>query len=295
MIIRAPRMTLIFFILLFSYDISSAAISHRSDCPAQCENAHEAKDDVFRHQLRQLWPTASTGTIKRGMASNASVEDERFVPSPLQYAALPCKTNHRGLAASADGIMTTDASDSPPPPRRLGYFIHGYGGVLSDMVLRKVFIEPDRIFDFKQHYMLTVGGGAVYTLWKDILGIGVEGDAGLNWGKGQAPFLEFSAFAFLRYTLFPWSKHIPTALSVGNGFSVTTVNPDYIKKYGTIKYVSNDVHLLNLLIIDLEVQPIEHWGIFYRFHHRCSFWGAVGSYDGPLGINFHTVGIRYHF
>jgi hypothetical protein len=171
-------------------------------------------------------------------------------------------------------------------------FVQLYGGQFVNMDFMGLFTLEDA-GKTKDAYMLTVGAGIENYIWKDYLGLGIEGNVGLHWGYHDPTFYEFSGGPYLRWYLFPWSKKLKTFVTLGDGLSYNTQHAQYEYDYGSSSE-NLEARLLNFLFFEVGVGVTDNVDIYYRAHHRCSAWGTVGFPKGA-GVNFHTMGLRYNF
>jgi hypothetical protein len=204
-----------------------------------------------------------------------------------QYQGYDMKVFLAGLAGLACAMPTTALSLDK-------YFTQMYYSQFSDMALRKIFTNPDRIDNFKSAKMLTLGVGGENLYWKDRISLGAELNGSFHWGYDNQQFYELSTALFLRFNAFPWRKQLPTSITVGDGLSYTPTYPRYEYNYGASKDAPLESRLLNFLFLELSVGVSRKIELFARLHHRCTAWGVFADQVNG-GSNFPSIGLRYTF
>jgi hypothetical protein len=144
---------------------------------------------------------------------------------------------------------------------------------------------------FKEQYLLALT--ASKTLWRsESLPLALELDGMLGQQWGQVSLQEVALVPVLRWSGFPWNKHLQTALRVGPiGVSYTTeVSPLERGPDG------RGSQWLSFLMLELAFAPPQekNWEVFVRLHHRCAIYDRLNNY-GANGEDFATVGWRRHF
>lgn len=93
----------------------------------------------------------------------------------------------------------------------------------------------------------------------------------------------------LRWSRFPWSDRVRTAVAFGVGLS-------YAFEFPRVEYeLENDSQrFLVFWMLEITAGPQRGpWSAVVRLHHRSPAWGAMGVADG--GMNAPSLGFRYEF
>ena len=173
-------------------------------------------------------------------------------------------------------------------------FIHGYYGQVADMSMRNMFSEPDRITDFQDGHMITLGYGVENMYWEDRFSFGGEVNGTYHWGYKHQELGEFSAALFVRWYKFPWAWKIPQSITIGDGLSYVTDYPQYELDFGGNESGQLKEKWLNFFFIEIAFGMTEKMDLFVRLHHRCTAWGLIGS-PNEAGSTFPSLGLRYTF
>lgn len=108
---------------------------------------------------------------------------------------------------------------------------------------------------------------------------------------------EFNAALVLKWTKFPWDKHINTCIGFGEGISYATEVPASEQSY---HHLNHDLDYptsktLNYLMLDIgfSLPKFPDYALFYRIHHRSGVYGLINDVKG--GSNFVGFGVRRRF
>lgn len=145
--------------------------------------------------------------------------------------------------------------------------------------------------NFVDQYMVALT--ASKTLWRSTsMPLSLEIDAMLGQQSGVAPLAEIAVAPALRWTGFPWNKHLHTSVAFAPlGISYTTqVSPlergrDGLGSQG-----------LNWLFLEVALsRPSDPATEFFmRLHHRCTIYDLLNNY-GANGEDFFALGFRRRF
>lgn len=187
-----------------------------------------------------------------------------------------------GCALLATGLCTSARSQAPD------WSLGVYGGPYYDS-------EPGGFLGgraaYKSQYLLAVTGSK--TLWRSAtLPLALELDAMLGQQWGQASLQEVALVPVLRWSGFPWSQQLQTAVRVGPiGVSYTSaVSP---LERGT---EGRGSQWLSFLVLELALAPPREksWEVFVRLHHRCAIYDTLNTF-GANGEDFVALGYRHKF
>jgi hypothetical protein len=169
-----------------------------------------------------------------------------------------------------------------------GYFLSLYGGQVSDTQFNAI---VRGIVDFKDYYLVAGALGKELMVWKDRIGIEVEGQV-VKHIKGSEHW-EFNPLLTLRWLPFPWDQTLDTSFAWGNGFSYATEDPEFEVEESSHGNRTSQVLYYFMVEWVFAFPDAPQWGFFSRIHHRSSVFGLI---DGIMaGSNYVTLGLRYHF
>lgn len=116
----------------------------------------------------------------------------------------------------------------------------------------------------------------------------LEGQVG-KW-FGDSDHWELNIPVAIRWSKFPWNKHVATSLAYGLGPSVASAKPDAeIDLHDTTK------KFLVYWYAELALGPPEsNWAGVLRIHHRSGAFGLVAD-RGEGGSNTLCIGLKYRF
>ena len=124
--------------------------------------------------------------------------------------------------------------------------------------------------------------------YEDALSFELEGQVG-KW-FGDSDNWEFNIPVAIRWSKFPWNKHVATSLAYGLGPSFATEKPkaeidehDTTQKF--LVYWYGEIAL---------GPPDSNWGGVLRIHHRSGAFGLVAD-RGEGGSNTLCLGLKYRF
>ena len=191
-----------------------------------------------------------------------------------------------GAVATGAGLRAM-AEEAPPPPRRdNGVAI--FAGIYSSDVFSDIVTSPwdTRTEDI---YLVTLSyNRRVATILRH-LDIEVEGGVGRRFGDNRS--VEAYAALALRWTEFPWNRHLRTT------FAIYPIGPSYVADLSPSE-VSKDgrsANWLNYFALELTfaAPALPELEALFRLHHRS---GAFGLINGSTnGADFLSVGARYRF
>jgi hypothetical protein len=179
------------------------------------------------------------------------------------------------------------ADETPAPPRR-DNAVAIFAGIYSPDVFTDIVATP---WDTRTEniYLVTLSYNRRLTTVFRHLDIEVEGGVGRRFGDNDS-FEAYAALA-LRWTEFPWNRHLRTT------FAVYPIGPSYVADLSPSE-VSKDgrsANWLNYFAIELTLAApsLPELEVLVRLHHRS---GAFGLINGSTnGADFLSVGARYRF
>lgn len=124
--------------------------------------------------------------------------------------------------------------------------------------------------------------------YENALSFELEGQIG-KW-FGDSDNWEFNFPVAIRWSKFPWSKHVATSLAYGLGPSFASEKPQAeIDLHGTTK------KFLVYWYGEIAVGPPQSsWAGVLRIHHRSGAFGLVAG-QGEGGSNTICLGLKYRF
>ena len=197
-----------------------------------------------------------------------------------------------GLAALALlAALPAAAQDTAEAPRPLEVRRNGvavFAGIYSSDVFSDIVTSP---WDTKTEdiYLLSVAySRRLATVFRH-LDIEVEAGAGRRFGDNDS-FEAYAALA-LRWTEFPWNRHLRTTFAVYplGPSCVADLSPSEVSKDG------RSANWLNYFALQLTfaAPSLPHLEGFFRLHHRSGAFGAINC--STNGADFLSVGARYRF
>ena len=180
-------------------------------------------------------------------------------------------------------ILSAEASHAEE-----GWFLSLYGGQVSDTQFNAI---VRGIVDFKDYYLVAGALGKELTVWKDRIGIEVEGQIVRHINGSE--HWEFNPLLTLRWLPFPWDQKLDTSFAWGNGFSYATENPEFEVEESSHGNRTSQVLYYFMVEMVFALPRVPHWSLFSRIHHRSSIFGLI---DGVMaGSNYVALGVRCHF
>jgi hypothetical protein len=178
------------------------------------------------------------------------------------------------------------AEDAPPPRRDNGVSI--FAGIYSSDVFTDIVTSP---WDTRTEniYLVTLSYNRRLTTIFRHLDLEVEGGVGRRFGDNDS--VEAYAALALRWTEFPWNRHLRTT------FAIYPIGPSYVADLAPSE-VSKDgrsANWLNYFALELTLAApsLPQLEVLFRLHHRS---GAFGLINGSTnGADFLSVGARYRF
>lgn len=190
-------------------------------------------------------------------------------------------------ACTIAAALPAAAQDAPPPVRRdNGVAI--FAGIYSSDVFTDIVATP---WDTRTEniYLVSLSyNRRIATIFRH-LDIEVEGGVGRRFGDNDS-FEAYAALA-LRWTEFPWNRHLRTT------FAVYPIGPSYVADLSPSE-VSKDgrsANWLNYFALELTLAApsLPQLEMLFRLHHRS---GAFGLINGSTnGADFLSVGARFRF
>jgi hypothetical protein len=169
-----------------------------------------------------------------------------------------------------------------------GYFLSLYGGQVSDTQFNAIIRG---IVDFKDYYLIAGALGKELMVYKDKVGIEVEGQI-VKHIEGKEHW-EVNPVLTLRWLPFPWDKKVDTSFAWGNGFSYASEEPEFEVEESSHTHRTSQVLYYFMVEWVFSLPDVPKWSVFSRIHHRSSVFGLI---DGVMaGSNYVTFGLRYHF
>lgn len=167
------------------------------------------------------------------------------------------------------------------------WFVSLYTGQYSDTALNEIVRFNTQ---FENSYVHVLSLGKELGVFKDKIGMEVEGQVGLH--SGIQSHSEFNLSYSLRWLPFYWDRYLDTSFAFGNGVSYASSDPE-------LEIIESDDDKTNqwlyyiLVEMAFVVPNYEQCDFFVRIHHRSSVFGAI---DGIVaGSNFVGAGVRYRF
>lgn len=144
---------------------------------------------------------------------------------------------------------------------------------------------------FQNQYIVAVT--ASRTVWRsESLPLALELDGMAGHQFGVASLQEFAVAPVLRWSGFPWSATLPTALRVG------PIGVSYTTDISPLERGVNDQgsRWLNFLVIEaaFSLPQAKSPELFVRLHHRCTVYDLINNY-GANGEDFLAIGLRRRF
>jgi hypothetical protein len=169
-----------------------------------------------------------------------------------------------------------------------GYFLSLYGGQVSDTQFNAIIRG---IVDFKDYYLVAGALGKELMVWKDRIGIEVEGQIVKHINGSE--HWEFNPLLTLRWLHFPWDQTLDTSFAWGNGLSYATEDPEFEVEESSHGNKTSQVLYYFMVEWVFAFPDVPQWRVFSRIHHRSSVFGLI---DGIMaGSNYVTLGLRYAF
>lgn len=189
-----------------------------------------------------------------------------------------------GLIAAAQPALAQEGT--PLPRRDNGVAI--FAGIYSSDVFTDIVTTP---WDTRTEniYLVTLSYNRRLTTIFRHLDIEVEGGVGRRFGDNDS--VEAYAALALRWTEFPWNRHLRTT------FAVYPIGPSYVADLSPSE-VSKDGRSANWLNyfgleLTLAAPSLPELEVLFRLHHRS---GAFGLINGSTnGADFLSVGARFRF
>jgi hypothetical protein len=200
-----------------------------------------------------------------------------------------------GLAAfCVAAALPAAAQDAPAPtpssrqaderPNGIALFAGLYSSdVFTDIVTSPWDTQTEDI------YLLTLSyNRRLATIFRH-LDIEVEGGVGRRFGDNNS----FEAYAALglRWTYFPWNRHLRTT------FAVYPIGPSYVADLSASEVAKDgrSANWLNYFALELTLAApdLPQLEVLFRLHHRSGAFGAING--STNGADFLSVGARYRF
>lgn len=192
------------------------------------------------------------------------------------------------VAACAIAAALPAAAQDAPAPARRDNGVAVFAGIYSSDVFTDIVATP---WDTRTEniYLVTLSyNRRIATIFRH-LDIEVEGGVGRRFGDNDS-FEAYAALA-LRWTEFPWNRHLRTT------FAVYPIGPSYVADLSPSE-VSKDgrsANWLNYFALELTLAApaLPQVEMLFRLHHRS---GAFGLINGSTnGADFLSVGARFRF
>ncbi|CAH0239182.1 hypothetical protein [Roseomonas sp. CECT 9278] len=192
------------------------------------------------------------------------------------------------IAGTMAAALPAAAQDAPPPPERRDNGVAIFAGIYSSDVFTDIVATP---WDTRTEniYLVSLSYNRRLTTIFRHLDIEVEGGVGRRFGDNES-FEAYAALA-LRWTEFPWNRHLRTT------FAVYPIGPSYVADLSPSE-VSKDgrsANWLNYFALELTLAApsLPQLEVLFRLHHRS---GAFGLINGSTnGADFLSVGARFRF
>ena len=164
------------------------------------------------------------------------------------------------------------------------YAVTVYGGRMTDDVFEETLIGQA---DFIDAYVVV--GALSWTFaryYENALSFELEGQVG-KW-FGDSDHWELNIPVAIRWSKFPWSRHVATSLAFGLGPSFASEKPE-----AELDENDSTEKFLVYWYAELTLGPPESsWAGVVRLHHRSDAFGLIAD-DG--GSNTLCLGLKYRF
>jgi hypothetical protein len=211
----------------------------------------------------------------------------------LNGAALRCGVATFCVAAALPvAAQDTGSAPAPTPATRQederpnGIAI--FGGIYSSDVFSDIVTSPWDT-ETEDIYLLTLSyNRRLATVFRH-LDIEVEGGVGRRFGDNNS-FEGYVALG-LRWTSFPWNRHLRTT------FAVYPIGPSYVADLSPSEVAKDgrSANWLNYFALELTLAApdLPQLEVLFRLHHRSGAFGAING--STNGADFLSVGARYRF